>query len=204
MINSYPELPLVPYEATSVEMHEVISCMQAMDADPEVKRTAYIMFREESANGKKGVNNNYCGMQADSGRWPETLTHYFAGVAAEPENGTGRMRLFLTFARWQDCIACLMDRVKARGLYIGAMAVPISHLQIGSEADLVRAYVKEWARGNRDAEPDADTIAAWRSMYGQAQGLFRHGASVAPRVAPDPDNSSDELNQRQLDQGSNT
>lgn len=201
MINAYPELPIVPYEKTLVPMHEVISCLQAMDADPEVRRAAYILFREESANGERGVNNNYCGMQADGSRWPESLTHYFVGVAAEPENGTGRMRLFLAFATWQDCVACLVDRVKARGLYIGALALPISHMQVTDETALVRAYVKEWARGNRDAEPSADTITAWREMYGQAAALFRHGAAPA---APDPDNSADALmaaEQKQLDQG---
>lgn len=196
MINAYPDLPMVPYGRTTVPMHEVISCLQQIDADPEIKRTTYIIFREESANGTKGVNNNYCGMQADGARWPENLTHYFSGVAEEPENGTGRMRLFLTFADWRDCISCLMDRVKGRGLYIGAKALPISHLLVTDETDLVRAYVKEWAQGSAAAEPSADTIAAWRSMYGEAQALFRHGhAPVA-----DPDNSADALNQQQLDQ----
>jgi len=30
---------------------------------------AYCIFRNESANGKSGVNNNYAGIQADVGRW---------------------------------------------------------------------------------------------------------------------------------------
>lgn len=30
---------------------------------------AYAIFRNESANGKKGVNNNYGGIQADNARW---------------------------------------------------------------------------------------------------------------------------------------
>src|SRR5579859_7288271 len=161
MNNAYPELPMVPYEQTRVPMAEVISCMQAMDVDPEIKRSSYIIFRIESANGWKGVNNNYCGMQADGGQWPASLTHYFSGVCEEPENGTGKTRLFLTFSKWQDCVACLVDRVKARGLYIGAKALPISHLLITDETDLVRAYTKEWARGNVTAEPSADAVAAW-------------------------------------------
>lgn len=210
MNNAYPELPSVPYERTAVEMWQVQNHIRSVPVDPEVQRAAYIMFRVESANGTKGVNQNYCGMQADGSRWPESLTHYFSGVAVEPENGTGRMRLFLAFARWEDCVDCLMDRVKARGLYIGAKALPISHLLVTDETSLVRAYTKEWAQGRADAEPSPDTIAAWHSMYGQAMALFRHG-HVAPVPAPAPapaavdtDNSADALmavEQQQLDQG---
>lgn len=176
MNNAYPDLPMVPYERTTVTMMDVVDHIRSTGADVEVQRTGYIMFRVESANGTKGVNNNYIGMQADGSRWPDSLTPYFSGVTAEPENGTGNMRLFLAFARWEDCVDCLLNRVKARGLYIGAKAIPISHLLVSTETDLVRAYTKEWAQGNAAAEPDANTIAAWQSMYGQAAALFRHGA----------------------------
>ena len=198
MINAYPELPSVPYERTEVDMWRVQDHIRAVPVDPEIQRAAYIMFRVESANGKSGVNQNYCGMQADGNRWPESLTHYFSGVVTEPENGTGRVRLFLAFARWEDCVDCLMDRVKARGLYIGAKALPISHMLVSTEDDLVRAYTKEWARGDAKAEPSVDTIASWRSMYGQAAALFRHGHVAPAPVATNVDTTADALNSAEL------
>jgi hypothetical protein len=165
--------------------------MQAIPhLDPEIKRAAYVLFRTESANGSSGLNNNYVGAQCDSGRWPAKFDALIVGVVQTMENGTGRTRLFAAFDRWQSCIDFLLDRVATRGLYIGAKALPISHLLVTDETDLVRAYTKEWAQGRADAEPSADTVAAWRSMYDQAQALFRHGS--AP-VAP-VDTTTDALN----------
>lgn len=218
MINAYPEKPMVPYERTTVSMTKlpdgsggVIEYMQAADCDPEVKRAAYILFRTESANGQSGLNNNYVGCQCDSGRWPAKFDALIIGVVQKVENGTGRTRLFAAFDRWQSCVDFLLDRVQTRGLYIGAKALPISHLLVTDETSLVRAYTKEWAQGRADAEPTSDTIAAWHSMYGQAMALFRHGhvAPDAPAPAPAPatvdtDNSADALmaaEQQQLDQG---
>ena len=205
MINAYPEKPMVPYEQTTVPMHEVISYMQAAGCDPEVKRAAYIMFRVESANGQSGLNNNYVGCQCDAGRWPSQFDALIVGVVQKAENGTGRTRLFAAFDRWQSCVDFLLDRVTARGLYIGAKALPFSHLLVTDETSLVRAYTKEWAQGNANAEPSADTIAAWHSMYGQAMALFRHGHVASAPVAPAPvEVSADDLNAAELAKGNQT
>jgi len=204
---------MVPYERTTVAMTDVITHIRASGYETEVQRAGYILFRTESANGTAGVNQNYTGTQADGSRWPDSLTHYFSGVVEEVENGTGRVRLFLAFNRWEDCVDCLLDRVKARGLYIGAKAIPISHMLVATETDLVRAYTKEWAQGSAAAEPTAGTIEAWQSMYGQAAALFRHGAATGPAPTggfpdvPNPDDSADALmerEQQQLDQGKQT
>lgn len=197
MINAYPEKPMVPYAHTTVPMVDVISYIQADDCDPEVKRAAYVMFRTESANGQSGLNNNYVGCQCDSGRWPSKFDPLIVGVVQTTENGTGRTRLFAAFDRWQSCVDFLLDRVATRGLYIGAKALPISHLLVSTEDDLVRAYTKEWAQGRSDAEPSADTIAAWRSMYRQAAALFCHGhVAHAPAEV-----TADELNAEELAKG---
>lgn len=200
MINAYPEKPMIPYERTIVAMHDVIPCIQAADLDPEIKRAAYIMFRVESANGQSGLNNNYVGCQADSGRWPSKFDTSIAGIVQTTENGTGRTRLFVAFDSWQSCVDFLLDRVQARGLYIGAKALPISHLLVADETSLVRAYTKEWAQGRSDAEPSADTIASWHSMYGQAMALFRHhGVAPVPVASPaDVEVSADTLNNAEL------
>lgn len=190
---------MVPYARTTVPMHQVISYLQSAPAPVEVKRTAYIMFRIESANGQSGINNNYVGCQADAGRWNAKFDPLIVGVVEVQENGTGRDRLFVAFDRWQSCIDFLLDRVEDRGLYIGGFARPRSNMQVATEAKLCTAYVREWATGRHDAEPSAQQLSDWHSMYMQSEALFRGSASTgsAPTSGPahpDPVNSTDALN----------
>lgn len=69
--NLYPELPEVEYKRTSVEMPLIVLFAKSLVGKyPSTSiRMAYAIFRNESANGKKGVNNNYGGIQADNARW---------------------------------------------------------------------------------------------------------------------------------------
>lgn len=69
--NSYPELPVIPYKKTTVEMPIVVLFAKSLVAKygAVYVRMAYAIFRNESANGLKGVNNNYGGIQADVGKW---------------------------------------------------------------------------------------------------------------------------------------
>lgn len=71
MKNLYPELPEIPYQRTSVAMPLVVAFAKTMveKYSQLYVRIAYAIFRNESANGIKGVNNNYAGIQADNARW---------------------------------------------------------------------------------------------------------------------------------------
>lgn len=158
----------------------------------EVKRTAYIVLRQESGNGEHGFNNNYVGAQADSGRWPEYLTPLFDGVVDQDENGTQRERLFLSFASETGCLTFLCDRMQSRGIYIGGVTHQVTHVPVNTESDLVVAYYQEWVMGSAAAEPSQSTVDAFRSMYGQAAALFRVPA------APGADDSADALNAEQI------
>lgn len=202
MTNAYPEKPTVPYVRTTVAMADVISYLQAAPQPVEVKRTAYIMWRIESANGQSGICNNYVGCQADGRRWDAKFDASIVGVVDMAENGTGRARLFVAFDHWQSCMDFLLDRVEHRGIYIGGVAIPISNMMVATETDLCTAYVREWASGRHDAQPTTQQLAGWHSMYGQACAYFRHGVEPAPaNVSTDntnPDNSADTLNAAQL------
>lgn len=69
--NYYPELPEIPYQRTKVDMQKIIDYAinsLSIYMAPYV-HSAYAIFRNESANGTKGVNNNYAGIQADNARW---------------------------------------------------------------------------------------------------------------------------------------
>lgn len=183
MTNAYPELPRLGYVRTSVSMTDVITYIQGLRIGAEVKRAAYIMFRNESQNGERGINNNYCGAQADSGRWAAKFDPLLAGTVVLAENQTGRERIFLAFRSWRDSISFLIDRVEARGLYIGGAPHLVVRMMIATERDLARAYHKEWVSGSASSEPGAQELANFLSMYAQAAALFR-GAAMPPAAAP--------------------
>lgn len=71
--NIYPELPEIPYKRTSVSMALVKAFALSLKGkyDTIYIAVAYAAFRNESANGTKGVNNNYGGIQADNARWTD-------------------------------------------------------------------------------------------------------------------------------------
>jgi hypothetical protein len=177
MLNSYPDKPTVPYQRTSVTMGAVVTYLQKATAPAEVKRAAYIMFRIESGNGGEGVNSNYLGFQADSGRWPSKFDDSIVGIVDEDENGTGRERLFLAFASFESCLDMLLYEVQTRGIYIGGHTFQISKLNVGTITDLCIAYVREWAVGSATAEPTTQEINDWKSMYAQAAGFFKNDPS---------------------------
>ncbi|HTI83169.1 MAG TPA: tlde1 domain-containing protein [Acetobacteraceae bacterium] len=171
-VNAYPELPALPFHRTSVTMEEVVNALNASDHATNVKRASYVMFRNESGNGTKGINNNYCGAQADSGRWPESLTSLFSGTVTIRENGTQRLRIFLAFKTMPGNLEFLMNRVLSRGLYIGGQTHLVLTMAVHSEDDLARAYHKEWVSGSATSEPSAREKADFLSMYRQAEELI--------------------------------
>lgn len=173
IINAYPEKPVLKYMPTRVEMAIAISGIKKADYPAEVKRAAYIIFRIESANGTKGINNNYSGFQADAGRWPSAYDSAITGVVQKKENGTGKMRLFIAFNKPEDSLSMLMGRLQARGLYIGGTTHKVLKMEIHSVENLARAYKKEWAAGNPEAEPSSEAVKAFKSIYSQAQTIFQ-------------------------------
>jgi hypothetical protein len=99
--NSYPEYQEIPYQKTSVEMPLVVA--HAKTLIPKYGLTAVqsglAIFRNESANGSKGVNNGYCGTQADVGKWSvdwESLSGQPIGTSVKTDNA-GDTRRFLCF-----------------------------------------------------------------------------------------------------------
>lgn len=172
MKNFYPELPILPYTRTTVDMKDVISYIQSIVLPVEVKRSAYIVFRNESANGKSGVNNNYIGFQSDSGRWQSKYDKYFVGVCIKAENRTGIERGFLCFSKWQDSVDILADKLKDRGIYVGGTTHVITHQFVDDKAELAEVYLREWVRGSAKYTPSPAELNNFVSMYNQASKLF--------------------------------
>lgn len=172
MNNFYPEKPLVPYQKTTVAMPLVIKYLQAMKIPLEVKRSAYIFFRNESMNGQKGINNNYAGIQADSGRWQALYDPMIIGVVKLNENQTKRERLFCAFKDFTGSVEFLAGRLQARGLYVGGTTKKILTMPVTDEHELCRAYYKEWVKGDAKAEPTKEAMGNFLSMYSQAKTFF--------------------------------
>jgi hypothetical protein len=171
MENAYGEKPMVPYRATTVDMSDVIDYLQVQDMPVEVKRATYIIFRNESANGHAGVNNNYVGAQADGRRWDAKWDDYIVGIVEEWENNGGD-RLFLAFDSWETSVDFLADRVEERGLYVGGTTHLVVHMTVADEKDLAIAYEREWVTGNAEAKVPLAVFSSIASMYRQAREDF--------------------------------
>jgi hypothetical protein len=171
--NAYPELPEVPFKATSVAMQEVNDYIATIPYIAEVKRTVQVIFRNESGNGKSGLNNNYIGQQADGGRLPAKWVPFLVGTFVKKENMTGKLRRFVAFLDWKTSVALLADRVFERGIYIGEN-VDSKYFKgtVKTVDDLAMAYWDEWVVGEVNDEPPADFAKDFKSMYKQAKKLF--------------------------------
>lgn len=153
-------------------MDEVVKYLQSLPIPVEIKRSVYVIFRNESANGKSGINNNFIGFQSDSGVWQSKYNKYFVGTTVLTENRTGKQRGFLCFSKWQDSIDILADKVSGRGLFIGGVTNFITKTKITDKGELAVAYLKEWVTGSNKYIPTTTEITSFVSMYNQAIKLF--------------------------------
>lgn len=172
MANAYPEKQIVPYQRTSIEVPIIVEYLKSLPLNAEIKRMAYIMFRNESSNGKSGINNNYFGFQADAGRWPSEFDNKINGVVSKNENRTGKTRLFLSFNSYKDSIDFVINRIEARQLYVGGHPQKYAKFEIKDSNDLSRAYYKEWVIGDSKYEPTESESSSFKSMYKQATSIF--------------------------------
>lgn len=164
--NYYPQLPEIPYKRTSVPMHMVVDYANTITKySLEVKRMAYCMFRNESANGAKGVNNNYAGIQADCGKW----TGLVGAVATSVRVDSGKkLRRFICFNEatgYMDTFNFLCNKVANRGMYIGAEGIT-------DIDDLVRIYLKKWV-GRTNTTPSQAEIRNWDILYNSAKQVIK-------------------------------
>lgn len=163
--NAYPDKPVLAYSKTTISMEEVYQFLNTLNNIPlEAKRTAAVMFRNESGNGKKGINNNYAGIQADGNRLSEEWDSKVAGTAVVTDK-TKTLRRYVAFYKWQDSVLFTVKKVQARGVYIGATAKPYSNLKVDTLQNLSRAYYKEWVTGIGNSESDATHNKTFEQLY---------------------------------------
>ena len=163
--NSYPNLPEVPYKRTTCSMIDVVKHANEIDIySKEVKRAAYCMFRIESANGAKGVNGNFAGIQADCGLWTGLTGAIGTSVRIDSGNALRRFICFNEATGFKDTFNFLCYKVRQRGMFIGAPDVPNIHA-------LTAAYIHLWVGRTKDV-PTAEELKTWTSLYNSAAKLI--------------------------------
>lgn len=105
--NYYPELPEIDYKKTKVDMPDVVIYLKSLIGKYPIEsiRMAYAIFRNESANGNRGVNHNYGGIQADVGKW-RNLPGEPVATCVKVDSG-GATRRFLCFNKDNGHKICL-------------------------------------------------------------------------------------------------
>jgi len=137
--NKYPDKPVVNYEKTTVSKAEVIAYLNyATGYDVNVKRSVLAIWRNESGNGSKGVNNNYFGIQADNGKWPESDA-YVSGTSVRVDSG-GATRRFAVFPDYKSNLNFMLRTVRRRNI-VATTAEEWS-----------RKYIYEWVSPPTDKE----------------------------------------------------
>ena len=170
--NAYPELPELAFARTSVAMTDVISYMSSTAVTTPIKRAGYVIFRNESGNGQKGVNNTYIGLQADGSRIADKWTPFIAGTCVHAENQTGKQRRFVCLKDWKTSVDILFDKIGSRGLFVGGFAHPFAKMQVNTDNDWPLAYWREWVKGDSAAQIPAADKNGLLSQYAKAVQLF--------------------------------
>ena len=171
--NFYPEVNVIPFAKRSVEMGAIISALKGLDYPVEVKRSAYIIVRNETRNGASVIGGtNFCGAQSDSGLWPDKFTPHIVATMEKNENLTGKMRGFIVFDTVTSGLDFLCDRVQAKGIFIGENVDARYHKgDVRTPDQLADAYEDEWVYGE-DHNTTKSEASDFGSMYKQAVAIF--------------------------------
>lgn len=170
MKNFYSQFPEVPYKKTSVTMDDVVTFANTLKSkyNIEVIRTAYCMFRNESANGMLGVNNNYSGIQADNAVWEGLPLDNVIGTSVKKDN-FGDVRRFIAFNEdgYRSCFEFSCYKAHQRGMYIGAEGITSTTL-------LAVEYLVKWVGLKREIAKNKITdIENFKSLYKSSTKLIK-------------------------------
>jgi len=129
--NYYSDKPEVKFEKTTVTKDEVVAYLKyATRFSINARRSVLAIWRNESANGTKGVNNNYFGIQADNAKWPNSDA-YIIGTSVKIDSG-GVVRRFAAFTDYKSNLNFMLSTIERRGLVAD------------TAEDWSRKYIYEW------------------------------------------------------------
>lgn len=158
--NFYPQFPEIPYKQTSIDMPTVVFFAKSLIAKYpiEVVRMGYVIFRNESANGKSGVNNNYIGLQADNAEWTGLDLSNVVGTSVKTD-GAGDTRRFICFNAdgYKTSFDFLCHKVQQRGMFRDTttpQGVPYPALKLIA-TPLYELYEEKWVANPKENTEEA-------------------------------------------------
>ena len=171
--NSYPEKPVVAFVSVPIPMGKINAIIAKSSATLEVKIAAQIICRNETGNGHSVINStNPTGTQADSGRWASLWDSKIVATCVKNEGMTGKQRRFVVFDKLETGIDFLINRIEAKGIYIGENVDSAYYVgKVNTPTQLAIAYWDEWVMGDKST-PSPQFISDFLSMYNQAKKLF--------------------------------
>jgi len=171
--NFYPTKPVIPFAKKAIEMGVIIDAIRSVDYPVEVKRAAYYIVRNETANGSSAPPPPPPPPpHSHTAPWPEKWTSKISATMVKNENMTGRLRGFLVFDTLKSGIEFLCDRVQAKGIFVGEQVNGRYHKgDVAKPEQLADAYQDEWVHG-QDHKTTATEVANFMSMYNKAKIIF--------------------------------
>lgn len=171
--NSYPEKPIVAFVSVPIPQQKIVDTLKLSTAPLEVKIAAFVIMRNETGNFHSIINStNTSGTQADSGRWASIWDSKIVATCLKNEGMTGKERRFVVFDKLETGIAFLINRIEAKGIYIGEHVDSAYYKgDVTNPTQLAKAYWDEWVVGDSSI-PDAQFVSDFTSMYNQANKIF--------------------------------
>lgn len=154
---NYPLLPLVSNQWTKIPVTDLIKKLKTSGFDPNVSKSIYGIILNEAARDKSkknfiGINNNYSGVQTDSGVWGYAN---FVGQTARVDSG-GFNRMFAVFEDLESFLTFMESRIIAKGLDKAATPTEWSRL-----------YLTNWVGKTPTSELIANKAAIYRTALKQ-------------------------------------
>lgn len=156
--SNYPFLPIVDNEWTEISIADTIRAIKSQNLPLNLSKAVFALILSESARNRttgsfRGLNNNYAGVQTDSGVWGFSN---FEAQTAKVDSG-GDPRMFAVFADFQAFIEFLSNRAQFKGFGAAATA--------SAWAD---TYIRKWW----GRTPTATTLKAKGNIYATAIRLW--------------------------------
>ena len=175
----YPDKEDVVFTRTTILQSELAKYLSSEVSSGKISKYVAIatlaksISEQGSGNTLRGFNNNFYGVQTDSGRWGLPYDNYIIGNVTVKENRTGKERSFAAFSDPYSGSNFVSGKVKDRGLYVTGTTTYITKgTYVSDVSSWARVYYKEWVIGDKDAEPDPTSLSDLIRIYNRAQTMI--------------------------------
>jgi hypothetical protein len=180
--SAYPSLPVVPYVRTYISDDEVMRILKP-NFEKLVALAVFAIMKNEQGEGDRfrGFNNNYGGVQTDSGKWSNDSV--ITGRLCLKDGG-GEYREFASFNNADESIKFKATKIKNFGIYIGGTPTRFKdNPWVNQKLPYVNAvsttYGYEWIRSS-----DGIADGRWQKtpFLEKMQGFYSKAEQVYNRV----------------------